>query len=268
MQQRFDVKLGNVSMALLANEIIVRDIVEEPADVRVDTVLRGISSGMRVEQKVRQSLSVKVVYRIRTQDIMRRSNVQDSIAAWCANGGELKINSRPGKRLFVIPTSFPAVHSGLKWDQDLSLTFTAYMQPYWEDETETRLSVSTALNENTGQYYFANVIKPGGTVQKVPLEGTFLFFGTSLNWLKIVCGDTFFEFNDLNLSRTNMLSISYNDGLLTMYKTTATGTESIMPNRTPASSDELLAVSGKDNQVYVYSDAAISGSLICRGRWV
>lgn len=264
----FEASLGGVDFAGLASEIVLLDIIEDHAKMDTQTVPLALRDGIVRTHNRRESLTVRIVYQIRTQDAVRRAEVHDLVSAWAMKGGALTVNTKPGKRLHVVCDTPPAQGSNGKWDNDLQIIFTAYAVPYWEDETETRLSVSTALNENTGQYYFANVIKPGGTVQKVPLEGTFLFFGTALNWLKIVCGDTFFEFNNLNLSRTNMLSISYNNGILTMYKTAATGTESIMPNRTPASSDELLAVSGKDNQVYVYSDAAISGSLICRGRWV
>lgn len=270
MQQRFDVELDNVSMASLADEIIVRDIIEEPANMRIDTVLRGNRPGTRVEQNIRQSLSVRVVYRIRTQNIVRRAEVRDVIAAWCANGGELNINTRPGKRLFVIPTSLPAVNSGLKWDQDLALVFTAYEQPYWEDKSVTSVG-GTVKKYDDGSHYFADVIRPVCSVDRVPVTANITITGEDdLAELRIKCGDTVFEFVGMQISSGGYISISYdkNDLLSVVDFMSLEGDGSLLKYRTAQSNDDLLAVSNQDNQIIITANTELRVQVHARGRWV
>ncbi len=144
---RFEAQLNGNKFSDIAPELILRDIVESPAEVDVSKVRYANRPGQRVSSIVRTSLSVRLVYVIRSRDIQRRMEIRDLIVAWAANGGTLKVNTRPGKMLRVICETSPMLESSLRWTQDLSLTLTAYSIPYWQDEAATNLPVISAVPE-------------------------------------------------------------------------------------------------------------------------
>jgi hypothetical protein len=268
MQQRFDVTLNSVSMASLAREIIVRDIVEQPASMSVGTVPRGKRAGMRVSRHTRESLSVKIVYRIKSYDVTRRAEVRDLIAQWAVKGGRLRINTRPGKGLYVISDTPPALDSSLKWTQDLSLIFTAYEQPYWEDDTITSKQGSTTLLDD-GSYWLANVLTPPGNVQYVPAMATISVSGPyALSRLKISCGATMFELTGMNIPAGNIVTIGYDSHDRLMINDFTNNSESLLQYRTAQSDDDLLFEAGALNNFSVQANTGLNVQIYTRGRWV
>lgn len=267
MRQRFDVLINTVSMASLANEIIVRDIVEQPEETDVETVLRGNRPGMRVTSRVRKSLSVQVVYMIRTRNVVRRTEVRNKIAAWCAKGGILEINTRPGKRLYVKPNALPSVNSALKWTQDLSLTFVAYEQPYWEDKTIVQ-DTGSLTKLDSGEYWLHRLIHPVGDVDFVPMQAYITVTGTApLTWLKLVCGDTMFELEGMNIANGGMVVILYDENDRLNVVDFTNDQASLLSHRTPQSSDDLLCRTGVDNNWSLEANTPLYIELFTRGRW-
>lgn len=263
----FEATLGGVALSSLADEILLTDIVEEPVQMDTQTAPLALGDGMLRTVNRRESLSVRLVYQIRTQDVARRAEVRDLVAAWAVNGGALTVNTRPGKQLRVVCDTAPEQGSSGKWTDDLEIVLTAYAVPYWEDVEKVSISVNTVWNANRGEYYYANVIRPTGNVS-APLEFTMLYTGTeTLNRLKIICGSKAIEFTDMGVTRMNIVQITYDvNGLFKAYKG---ANVSLLPMRTPESEDELFATPGTDNQIYVLSDAEIhGGSITCRGRWL
>ncbi len=268
VKQRFDVKLNGTSMASLADEIIVRDIIEESADMDVVTVPRGERAGLMVTQSKRQSLSVRVIYRIRTQDIIRRTEVRDLIATWCANGGALQINTRPNVRLYVVPAVPPSVNSGLKWEQDLALTFTAYEQPYWEDVTPTSVTGKVA-KLHSGEYWLADIITPPGNVSHVPATMTLFVVGDSpLTHMTIKCDDTMFEFVGMDIAPGGAILIFYDAQDRLRVEDFMRQGASLLKYRTAQSNDDLLFRTGIANNFSISADAEMNITMDTRGRWV
>lgn len=268
MDYIFTAALGGVAFLSLADELLLTDIVENPVQMDTQTVPRAMGEGMLRTVNRRESLSVRLAYQIRTQDVARRAEVRDLVAAWAAKGGVLTVSTRPGKQLQVVCDTPPAQGSSGNWTDTLELVFTAYAVPYWEDDADVSISVSTVWNESRGEYYYANVIHPTGNVDAVPLRFMMLYTGTeTLNRLKIISGSKAIEFTDMGVTRLNVVQITYDaNGLLKAYKGSGV---SLLPMRTPESEDELFVTPGTDNQIYVLSDAEIPGaSIICRGRWL
>lgn len=267
MEYLFTAALGGVAFLSLADELLLTDIVEDPVQMDTQTAQRASGEGMLRTVNRRKSLSVKLVYQIRTQNVERRAAVRDLVAEWAANGGVLTVNTRPGKQLQVVCDTAPEQGSSGKWTDDLEIVLTAYAVPYWEDAEKVSISVTTAWNESRGEYYYANVIHPTGNVS-APLEFTMLYTGTeTLNRLKIICGSKAIEFTNMGVTRMNIVQITHDaNGLFKAYKG---ANVSLLPMRTPESEDELFVEPGRDNQIYVLSDAAIPGaSIVCRGRWL
>ncbi len=269
----YDVLLGGKSIHDLADEIIVTDIVEKPADMDIQTADRAMHPGTRETSRRRKKLEVEIDFVIYTQDSTRRAEIASLVAAWANDGGWLTINTRPGKRLYVRPTALPAQGSALRWQEEISITFTAFAQPYWESTDYVSVILQTTWSNNQQMYYDANVINPTGNVSSIPV--TLIGWNTSedtvMTHLKVMVGETFFEFTNLAVEPGGLIFgliiADYDENDILSIRDDMAGV-SLMANRTAESSDDLLAVPGKNNQIHVYSDTPCQMQLDTRGRWI
>lgn len=270
MLLRFEAQLGDKKFSEIAPELILRDIVEIPAAVETSTVRFANRPGQRVSSIVRTSLSVRLVYVIRSKDIQRRMEIRDLVAAWAAKGGALKINTRPGKKLLVVCENIPALESSLRWTQDLSLTLTAYVQPYWLSENDAMLAVQTQYYEEEDRNYFADVINPNGNAGKAPATFTLINNGSdALKHLKVLADNTFIELKGMQILPNMPITAMYNDGILEILDFfNMSGDNSLLMYRTPESHDDLMLEPGRDNQIIVWADQPVSGSISATERWL
>lgn len=271
----YDASINNVSIHSLAEEIILRDIVENPADMDIQTSKRAMHPGTRETSRTRRKLDIDLVFVIYTQDSRRRNEICGLIGGWANAGGWLTVNTRPGLRLYVRPSKLPAQGSALRWQEDITLTLTAYEQPYWEDDSDTaRFNVDTILDESDGLNKASQVIRPAGNVGKVPVTCFAYNMGDGpLTYLKIVVDDTMMEFENMNIAGGGVFggcfSIDYTpDDIMQIKNLRDENDSSLMRNRTAESSDDLLARCNVDNQVHVYADSALNITFFARGRWL
>lgn len=265
----FEATLGGVRFSSIAEEVFLVDIVEEAAQMDTKTAALALRDGLIRTMNRRRSLSVRLEYVIRTQDVALRSVLRDKVAAWASRGGILKVNTRQGKRLEVVMDTAPAMSSSMKWTDRLSVTLTAYGVPYWEDAAAKTLAVSTAWSDTEGAYVFSGAIKPNGTVPETPATAILRNMGDdALTSLEIVVNDTHMELNGLNVAAgTGEVVIEYGAGGLLAIRDASTGS-SLLEFRTPHSDDDLLAVSGADNAVTIRADQPVEGAIAVRGRWL
>lgn len=270
----YDVTLRGVSMTSLSDDIIVRDIVEMPPKEDRVTFERAMHAGTRVTSIVRRTLPIKIIFNVRAYDGAKRAEIMDKIAGWVGTGGKLTINTRPGKRLFVRPADMPRLDSSLKWTEDLSLTLTAYEQPYWEDSSETIASggmKTSVWSESHQEFFVADVLSVPGNVEKVPVCVAFYNVGEEpLTHIKLVSNDTFFELENLSVEPgmySGYVFIEYDEHDLLMIHDVMSDV-SLMANRTAESSDDLFVRCGRDNQLYAYSDQPVKIQFSTRGRWL
>lgn len=271
----YDASINNVSIHTLAEEIILRDIVENPADMDIQTAKRAMHAGTRETSRTRRKLDIDLVLVIYTQDSRRRNEVCSLIAEWANAGGWLTVNTRPGLRLHVRPTKLPAQGSALRWQEDITLTLTAFEQPYWEDEADTaRINLNTVWDETSGIYVESNIIKPSGNIGKVPVTCFAYNMGdAALTHLKIVVDDTMMEFKNMDIEGGGVFggwfSLGYTDDDILQIKNLRDDDDSsLMRYRTAESSDDLLARCNVNNQIHVYSDSTVNITFYARGRWL
>ena len=270
MLLRFEAQLGDKKFSEIAPELVLRDIVETPAEVETSMVRFANRPGQRMSSIVRTSLSVRLVYVIRSKDIQRRMEIRDLVASWAAKGGALKINTRPGKKLYVVCENIPALDSSLRWTQDLSLTLTAYTDPFWLSENDVALSVATRYIEDDDVHYFADVIYPNGNAGKAPVTFTLINNGTSaMKYLRIVADHTFIELRGINIQPNTPVLMMYTDGILEIIDFfNMSGDRSLLMYRTPESYDDLMLEPGRDNQIIVWADQPVSGTITANERWL
>ena len=267
-EKRFEATLGGVDFSTLADELVLVDIVENPVQMDTQTVPLAWGEGLRRIRNARKSLSVELHFAIRTQDVVRRAEIRDLVAGWVGNGGALKVNYRPDRVLYVKDDTPPALGSSLNWTELIVLTLTAYAVPYWQSENPTTIAINTKTLDS-GENWFANVFHPEGNAGNVKVDGTLVNSGTGpLTHLRILCGNTFFEFDGMNVAAGMPILISYEDGILAVKDFfNFSGDQNLLRFRTAESSDDLLAIPNQDNNLQISADQPITGNMSARGTW-
>lgn len=249
MITRYGAWLDGVGLDEIDPTVFILDIQEQLPQSKITTEdWAGTRDGTRFVREKTLTTSVVVRFAVREYDVARRKAVVSDVAAWARKGSVLTINDRPGQRLLVRCTALPVVASALKWTDTLSVTFTAYAWPFWEDEVEA----SATLSGKT--YETLSLMVPGNGGYAL-LSGRLSFSGIST--VEIVAGDTRFEVQNV----TGDLHWGYENGLLFI----RSGGESVMAHRTPDSSDDLIVVPGQRNDITISSTAAASGRVYTRG---
>lgn len=264
MNGLFEATLDGVAFSSIAPELILVDVHEDAPRMDTVTSSRPKRPGMLRARNVRQSLSVTLRYVVRTQDVARRAAVHDLVTAWALKGGRLTINSRPGKELAVVLDTPPSLGSSLKWTEEVALTFTAYVWPYWQSVTPP--SVSAALIAHNGAYVLHDVLTVGGSLDAL-CTMTVYGLGGDMNRLRVAVGDTYFQLEGLGIPVGGGLMIGYSEeGLLHITPVGVEDTASRLHCRTADSSDDLLASPG-DVQISVEADAPCTVRVTAKEMW-
>ena len=257
MMTRYACALDGIALNSISDAIFITDIAENAPRVRRTTMEYPTRDGLRVLRENRQSIGVTVTFEIHEQSVTRRKGICQQVQSWAQPGGFLTINDRPEQRLRVRCDTLPLVGSSLRWTQALSIIFTAYLIPYWEDETETVVT----LNGNTSQ----NINVPG-TAGETRVRATMKNTGTAaITNARITAGDTFMAFDGIQLPAGGALTIGYDEpGRLLL----RVGETSIYARRTPESSDDLLLASGQVSAVSVSANGTTQTTVGARGLYL
>lgn len=247
---RFSCALNGVTPDAVDPSLRVTDITELPPRCRV-TYIPTERHGLRLLQRVRESLTVRVSFFIPEYDPVRRRELVAKLHAWADAGGALTTSDRPGQQLHVTCDTLPLL-SALCWSDDLIIEFTACADPYWEYAAET--SASTASS---------SLLTLPGDGPDCPVAVTVTNTGSEpLTTLTLTCGQTQMTFERLTLAPGGVFSLRTEDGLL---RADADG-ESVLMHRTAASSDLLLADCGTETPVTATADQPVQAVFHGRGR--
>lgn len=243
MMTRYGVWLDGLPLHELDPAIIVTNIIEQPAAVDVVSYPRARGAGTRVTKRTRRSLSVSVRFRIWEYDVTRRKAVLQKVIAWAKGGKYLAVNDRPDQRLRVEVDELPTIQSSLHWQQEISLTFTAYALPFWENDYTDSLTTSAAASMSVaGDADSAPVdvsITPSGSTVTVKADKSTITLKNVSDNVEITHGD---------------------DGILRILSNGV----SILSHRTPESSDDLTVTPGRVNDFSVEGGTA---TFCVRGVW-
>lgn len=250
MMTRYGAWLDGIGLHDIDPRLYIMDIEESYPDVSVITASSAGREGLRVTNRRRQSLTVTVRFMVHEYNTAARKGVFQKIAAW-AQGKYLTISDRPGQRLRVHCDSVPTAQSALKWTGTQSITFTAYEKPYWEEETAL-----TAVKSGTSGSF---PMTPPGTAEKCYLSFTAVNNGTAaLTALTVNAGDTVMKLEGMNIQTGGTVTVEYDDEGVLHVPVSA---------RTADSSDDLMLLCGKENNVSFTADQAVSITFTTRGRY-
>ncbi|MBQ8312612.1 MAG: hypothetical protein IJX84_05345 [Clostridia bacterium] len=247
---RYKVWLDQQGLQDLDPAIHIIDLQEQPPSQLLSTAARAQGDGVFLARRTRQSLSVTVRFAIREPRPARRQAILQKVRTW-AQGSYLSTGDRPQQRLKVQAENLPTLSSALKWTDALSITFTAYEAPFWEDAQPTSATSTLYLP---------------GDAPPAPLDMRWVCSSNAPAEVTIATPLSSITFRDLPLKAGQELVISHESGTLTA---TIDGAD-VLPHRTPESSDDLLLPCGQISTVTVTADSTTTSGCIfsARGRWL
>ena len=271
MLLRFEATNGGAKFSEIADEVILLDIIEQPAEVDIQKSRLAGGAGMRVSSVTRTSLTVNLVYVIRTQDPVRRAFLRDKVAQWALQASHLEVSTRPGKYLSAVPYIAPAQDSSLKWTQELTLAMTAYDVPYWRDSDVTSASYTT----NDFVFIGGHAITPTGADTAIPISCIITTLDEqTLTDVEVGVGNTKIVLSGLDV-KTGFVDGWYSEGNVAILcddghnmRIGSLSGVSYLKHRTPESDDVLLAQQNIRNVIYCKANVPCSITFSWNGWWV
>ena len=258
MMTRYEAWLNKKSLSAVDPSLYILDISYSSPRFILNTVDKPGRNGQYVTGRHARNNSVVISFEIHEQDTARRQEICRRVQQWAMGGGILTTRDRHGQRLRVICDEPSAISSALKWTQPLKISFTAYDQPFWEDEYYR----STMVNGSDGK---ASLYVPGfGAETRVEASVKNVSGGT-INALTLAAGSTTMSFEGLELQNGATLDIDYDEnGLLRI----RAGDVSKMSCRTSASDDDLMIRTGQASDLSVSAPGAVSVAFRAKGLYL
>lgn len=259
MADRLYCALNGTTLRDLDARIHLLDVEELAPTVRTVTASR-IGGGLHLLRRQREQLSLRVRFLIEEYDIATRHQLLHLVAAWAEAGGVLTLHEDGKRVLRVVCTAFPTM-STLNWLETLSLVFTAFACPYWEDAAETSF-----LMPNTSDAPSKLLAVPGDAPE-TPLNLLIRNIGDAAITTLTISAAGKISFQGLTLAPGAAIRIHHDAGVFAAEMVSDDSTVSILPYRTPESADDLLLRPGVLNEIRVEASAAAFVSGRCKGRY-
>lgn len=255
MADRCSCTLNGVSPTALHPAISVQDIEELSPRMQISTAMLP-TGGSQLLRRVRESLSVRVKLLIAAYDLKERQTAFAQLMAWAEQGGSLCIGARPGQTLAVSCTALPSLRE-LYWLETLSITFTAYQPPYWQDAQPHTFTMTDSI-----------ILSVAGTAPETPLD--LLIHNDSsaqLNTLEVHTAGML-HFDNLAIAPGDALRIHHDRGVFAAETVSEGATpSSVLLCRSLDSDDDLLLLPGKENTVRLLANVDVTAQGSYKGRY-
>ena len=233
--------------------ICVTDIRESVPAMTFAAAANARRDGSRLLRAQRQSLSVRITFEIHEYDAARRKAIAVRACDW-AREGFLTVSDRPGQRLYAVCDQLPAIPSALQWTDQLTVGFTAYALPYWQDAVPIRAAFRGTAGETC--------LIPGGTAPCF-LEAKIEAAEGTVNAMTVAVNGRAYRFADLNLQKGQAFEIGYEDGSQRQFM--RIGDRSALRCRTADSADDLPLLPRTRNNIAVTADGPVNAQFYGRG---
>lgn len=254
MISRYEAWLNGVSLSSISSKILILDIQYPSATIKNETFLAAKRHGARLHRRYIDKASVTIVFEIREYSLTARQSVCADIVRWAKNGGVLKTIDRPGQRLRCVCDKHPSIQSAMKWTDALSITFSAYALPFWEEETPVELTLS-------GQESEGNLFVPGNVDEAfVEIEA---IIGSHTENIAFGTNNRRIELYGITAEEGQTITLTYDDEMIQSIKIDGV---SLLGHRSQA--DDLIAFCGQTNKVGFSSWGTADVTFKVRGLWL
>lgn len=258
MISRYDVILNNVHMATLSKKLLVLDVQYQTPKYTMQTESPAGTDAIVVGERKKEKAVVVVTFELHIYDIAKRQAALQKVISWCRNGGTLEVNDRPNQQMTVACDRFPSLGSVRNWTDPLTIEFAGYSSPYWEDDTET---VVTLQGTNVG-----GTINVPGTADSTPfaVEVT-TTKALSKASISVTVGSNTITLSEVTCPANTKITFGHSEkGILTIKQ----GSTSILAKRTGSSADDLTAKCGGNRSIKVLAPSKVTAVFKTRGRWL
>lgn len=256
MINRYRVSMDNHQLDQVDDRIWILDITEPDPGISFAVEQKAIRDGAVITRKHRDKCSVTVKFCINAYDTAVRSMIYQNVVRW-ARGNVLRCNTRYGQALYHAVLEGISPISAKNWTEELTLTFSDYTFPYWQDEEIITKTLAAGTNKS------GTMTVPGNAENTV--VNASITAGASVSWVKVYAGDTMIYLSEISLSNGDVVTIDHDDGMnLRIMK----GTTSLLNKRTADSDDDLIVNCNTTTTVRVQASGSVTGSFTARGCWV
>lgn len=258
IESRTRVWLNNIGLQDIDPSIIVHDVSYQANPIDAKTFDLPKFHGSRLMLRRFGVGIVTVAFEIHEYSQIFRQSILERIVAWAMTGGALTCDDRPGKRLYVACTGAPAIDSTQKWTNQLSITFTAFDNPFWEDINPIQTEL-TGTNVSGQIYGIGSAVGPYIEVKAVCSSGT-------LSSITLNVGSTSIKLEEIVIISGYPLWIYYDaKHVQHIVRRHGDSESSLMTNRTTSSDDDLIANLGVYTPVSFVADNASTVTFMARG---
>lgn len=254
MISRYEAWLNGVALSSIHEDLVILDIQYSDPEINYSFQSRAARDGADIVRKSIGKTAVTILFELRIYDVNNRMAACNQVASWAMGGGVLKTNDRLGQRLNCVCEKPPIIRSALKWTEQLSVTFAAYMPPTWEEDVPAVISLSGTTDSGT-------LFVPGNAGDAL-CEVTITPLAT-LTQVAISVADTAITLSGISIPANQEIKIEYDSDLHLSIKSNSV---SLLNKR--SGSDDLIAHSGKRNAVSITASASVNAAIRVRGRWV
>ena len=256
MISRYEVLLDGVPLSSMHDQLMILDIQHTPAQRQGNMSRKAKGNGVYISGLYQQQTTVSISFELHVYSIHERQRICDNIATMAMNCKILQTNDRPGKRLRVTCDQPPAIESAQQWTAPITMTFSAYAIPFWEESVPA--SVALTGTNKTGTLFVPG--NAGETFVDVEVSAP-----SGISSLTISAGSTTITLTGLSVAAGGVIKVMHDENGILSIKN---GNTSLLGHRTAASSDDLLVISGKRNNVSVSANNAVSCKFNARGLWL
>lgn len=243
-------------------KLVVLDVAENAPTLTINTGANGKYDGGYIISNNREQKDVVVQFVILARRFEERAAILDKVNAW-AGGDLLRVSYRPGQALECVCTAFPALTSSWQYAEPMTITFSAFGVPYWQQRERTAVYGSVASTDQT-----LGIRVPGTAPQCRASIEVMNESGSALTSVKATCAETEteIELTGLNIAAGKTLEIGY-DVHGYMFIKDSDGT-SWYGKRTAQSSDDILLNARKGNSVRIQTNTPVSSIVSAKGLYV
>lgn len=262
MISRYEAWLNGIALSSISPDILLLDIQHTPASIRNDTYAVAKRQGARLYRRYVESASVQITFAIRAYSIRQRQDTCNEIIKWAKNGGILQTNDREGQRLRCICDVFPAINSALRWTDPLTMRFTAYALPFWEEEYPVKITLTQETPSGT-LYVPGNVDGAFAEVTILPQENS------SMTEATLTANDRTMSLSGITVSKNYAVTVSYDDNMIQSIQwkyLPSGGSGSYLNKRTGV--DDLVVKCGETNSFSYTANRQAEVEFSVRGLWM
>lgn len=242
--------------------VIVTDVTEHAPLIDRKTVTLLGRDGSRVTKTRLGSLSVSVRFELHDLDPARRRHLCRELARWATPGGWLTLGDRPGQRLRVICDAPPVIGSTMGWTQPVTVRFTAWETPFWEDEAVVSATVAASSGSAP--------LRPTGDLPTPLMAEVRNASKSAVNAMTISALEQRVRLTGLALAPGETLILDHDErALIRLVIRGVDGTErSALALRDAQSDDEIMLPGQRSATVAFQADGVVAATFSVRGRWL